>query len=473
MKKDININVVVIGGGPAGYSAAFRCSDLGLSTLIVEKYGVLGGTCLNVGCIPSKSLLHLASLIREIQDFSRYNINLGNTKKLDILKVMNWKENIVSNLVHGLKCMAKSRQVKILQGMAKFINKNLLEVTHNDSIYNIQFNYAIIATGSKSIKYPGISYEDNRILDSTKALNLSRIPKNFLIIGAGIIGLEMATIYSSFGSSVDIIDSSKIFFPSMDRDISNFFLDKTKQYFSIKLDTSLIKLNSTPTGVSVRIKNNNDSSVYDQIYENVLISIGRRANTDSLNLSAIGIEQDSLGFIKSDNQMRTNVSNIFAIGDVVGQPMLAHKGIHESHIAAEVISGKSHFFEPIVIPCVAYCDPEIAWTGMMEDQAKNSGISCRSVTVPWKFLGKAISSNCFDRGITKLIVDTNSNRIIGGVIVGKHAGEMLSQISLSIEMGCDIDDLALTIHAHPTLSESLHIAAQLFNGTTTDMINNK
>uniref|UniRef100_A0A451DF53 Dihydrolipoyl dehydrogenase n=1 Tax=Buchnera aphidicola (Cinara pseudotsugae) TaxID=2518978 RepID=A0A451DF53_9GAMM len=470
MKKNINVNVAVIGGGPAGYSAAFRCSDLGLSTIIIEKYGVLGGTCLNVGCIPSKSLLYLANLIREIQEFSKYNINLGNCDSLNIAQVMDWKSNIITKLNNGLYNLAKYRKVKILKGLATFLNKNTLQVVNNDITYNVQFEHAIIASGSTPKTLSNVSCVDSRIWNSTQALSCVSIPKKLLIIGAGIIGLEMATIYSALGSHVDIIDSSEKFFPSIDRDMGDLFIQYTKKYFSIHLNTSINNLVYTPQGIIIKTKSSNDV-LYNNLYDNVLISVGRVANIHNLNVSSVDIQLNSSGFIQVDNQMRTNVSNIFAIGDVIGAPMLAHKGIHEAHIAAEVIYGKKHFFEPRAIPCVAYCNPEIAWTGIMEEQAKLKGIKCRAVTVPWKFSGKAISSNCADRGITRLIVDTDHNRVIGGIIIGKHAGELLSEINLSIEMGCDIEDLALTIHPHPTLSESMNISAQLFHGTATDMIN--
>ncbi|VFP81433.1 dihydrolipoyl dehydrogenase [Buchnera aphidicola] len=472
MKKKICVNVVVIGGGPAGYSASFRCSDLGLSTIIIEKYGILGGTCLNVGCIPSKSLLHLTNLIKEIKEFSKYGINIGNNDPLDVSQIMKWKNNIIFKLNSGLESMAKYRKVDILPGIAKFLSKNELEVVHNNSIYNIHFDYAVIASGSSPIKLKNIDYKDKRIWNSTQALNFKIIPKNLLIVGSGIIGLEMASIFSSFGTKVDLIDNSERFFPMIDRDMSDIFLQYTKKYFNIYLNTSLINLKSSINGITINTKEKNNLLI-DKIYDNVLISIGRKANTHYLDLSSVGIKTNDFGFIIVDNQLRTNISNIFAIGDVSGPPMLAHKGIYEAHIVAEVISGKKYFFDPKVIPSVAYCDPEISWTGIMEEQANLQGINCRSAIVPWKFSGKAISSNCSDKGITKLIVDSDSNRIIGGIIIGRHAGELLSEISLSIEMGCDIEDLALTIHSHPTLSESINIAAQLFNGTATDMINKK
>ncbi|ABJ90609.1 dihydrolipoyl dehydrogenase [Buchnera aphidicola] len=471
MNKNINVNVVVIGGGPAGYSAAFRCSDLGFSTLIIEKYGILGGTCLNVGCIPSKSFLYLATLIKEIKEFSKYGIDLCANNKIDISKIMKWKDNIVLELSNGLKNMAEYRKIDILKGVAKFFKKNQLKVIlNNGKISYIKYDYAIIATGSKPITLSNFFSKDSRIWNSTHALNSDFIPKKLLIIGAGIIGLEMATIYSTLGSEVDIIDNSEKFFPLIDKDVSDVFLKYIQKYFSISLNTSILSSISDKDGILVNTKINHNT-YNSKMYHAILIAVGRTANTDCLDINIPGIKVDKYGFIQVDNQMRTNISNIFAIGDVVGQPMLAHKGMHEAHIAAEVIAGKKHFFDPKVIPCVAYCDPEIAWTGIMEEEAKNKGINCRSIIFPWKFLGKAISSNCSIPGLTKLIVDTNSNRIIGGVIIGKHAGELLSQINLSIEMGCDIEDIALTIHPHPSLSESINISAQLFNGTATDMIN--
>lgn len=470
MKKNINVDVVVIGGGPSGYSSAFRCSDLGLSTVIIEKYGTLGGTCLNVGCIPSKSLLHLAILIKEIQSFSKYGIELFNINSINIKNIMRWKNNIINNLSNGLNYLAKKRNINVIHGIAQFVNLNTIEIKNNNVHKIINFKYAILAIGSKPVKLLNIPYHDSRIWDSTNALDITNIPKRLLIIGAGVIGLEMATIYSSLGSSVEIIDNSFNFFSVIDNDVSIFFKNIIEKYYQINMNTTLHTVCVVPDGIIVKTSSN-DIISNEKLYDNILIATGRVANITSINLKDIGIKLNKFGFIDVNKQLRTNISHIFAIGDVIGQPMLAHKGIHEAHIVAEVISGKNHYFDPKVIPSVAYCDPEIAWIGLMEFQAKKLGISYRVISVPWNYSGRAMTSNCSQQGITKLIVNTQTKRIIGGVIIGRHAGELISQISLSIEMGCDIEDVALTIYPHPTLSETINIAAQAFNKTATDILN--
>lgn len=470
MKNNINIDVVIIGGGPSGYSSAFRCADLGLSAVIVEKYGVLGGTCLNVGCIPSKSLLHLATLIKETRSFLNHGIELFDIKKINMNNVLKWKNEIIISLSNGLKYLAQKRNVDIIRGIARFLNKNVIEVVNENIHYKINFKYAILAVGSKPVKIPNIPYNNPCIWNSTDALNISDIPKRLLIVGSGIIGLEMATIYSALGSHVDIIDNSAKFFPSIDSDISEMFIKYTKNDFDIKMNTSFTSMRIVSNGISV-ITHDKSNINSEELYDNVLIAIGRIANSDSINLEDVGIKLNKYGFVKIDSQLRTNISNIFAVGDLVGQPMLAHKGIYEAHIAAEVIAGKNHYFDPKVIPYVAYCDPEIAWTGVLEQNAKNLNIPFRAVSFPWNFSGRAISSNCSVFGKTKLIINTETKKIIGGIIIGRHAGELISQISLAIEMGCDVEDIALTIYPHPTLSESINIAAQTFNKTATDVLN--
>ncbi|AEH39726.1 pyruvate and 2-oxoglutarate dehydrogenase E3 component (dihydrolipoamide dehydrogenase) [Buchnera aphidicola (Cinara tujafilina)] len=470
MKKNINVDVVVIGGGPSGYSSAFRCADLGLSVVIIEKYGVLGGTCLNVGCIPSKSLLHLATLIKETKSFLQYDIELLNVNKINMNNIMKWKNDIIISLSNGLNYLAKKRNVDIIHGVASFIDINTVEVVCKDIHYIIYFNYAILAVGSKPVQIPNIPYGDARIWSSTHALNSINIPKRLLIIGAGIIGLEMATIYSALGSQIDIIDNSLEFFPGIDSDIRDIFIKYTKKDFMINMNTIINKIESLENGIMVTLQNNNKTT--DKIlYDNILIATGRIPNIDSINLQDINIKLNEFGFINVDLQLRTNISHIFAVGDVVGKPMLAHKGIYEAHIAAEVIAGKDHYFDPKVIPCVAYCDPEIAWTGILSKKAKELKIPCRIISIPWNFSGRAISSNCAAFGMTKLLIHEENKKIIGGIIIGRHAGELITQISLAIEMSCDIEDVALTIYPHPTLSESINIAAQVFNKTATDILN--
>ncbi|WP_075431831.1 dihydrolipoyl dehydrogenase [Buchnera aphidicola] len=470
MKKNISIDVIVIGGGPSGYSSAFRCSDLGLSTIIIEKYGVLGGTCLNVGCIPSKSLLHLATLIKETKSFLNYDIELFNVNKINMNHIMKWKNDIIFSLSNGLKYLAKKRNIDIIHGTAQFIDVNTIEVVCKDITYIISFNYAILAIGSKAVKIPNIPYQNPRIWSSTAALNSLKIPKRLLIIGAGIIGLEIATIYSTLGSQVDIIDNSTKFFPSIDSDISDIFIKYTKNDFRINMNSSIHEIKIVSNGILVKTKNNYDIN-REILYNNILIATGRVANVNAINLQDIGIKLNKFGFVNVDLQLRTNISNIFAVGDIVGQPMLAHKGIYEAHIAAEVISGKEHYFDPKVIPCVAYCDPEIAWTGILSQKAKELKIPFRCISVPWNYSGRAKSSNCESFGMTKLLIHEETKKIIGGIIIGRHAGELISQISLAIEMACDVEDIALTIYPHPTLSESINIAAQAFNKTATDILN--
>lgn len=470
MKKNINIDVAVIGGGPSGYSAAFRCSDLGLSVIIIEKELFLGGTCLNYGCIPSKSLLHLSTVIREVQEFKKYGVNLFQEKKIDISTIITWKNNIISTLSNGLKSVAGKRNIKILHGEAKFLDLNTILVNNQDVIYRLQFKNAIIATGSKPMILPDIPYKDPRIWNSTNALELSNIPENFLIIGAGIIGLEMASIYSALGSKIDLIERSNSFFSIIDQDIAHVLLNSISKKYSVHIGSNITNLESKKDGILVTIQDSKNLE-YKKLYNNILVAAGRIPNTDQLNILDIGVKIDNFGFIQVDKQLRTNISHIFSIGDVSGQPMLAHKGIHEAHIAAEVISGKNHYFEPNVIPSVAYCDPEIAWIGITEQSAKKMNIDYATSIVPWKFLGRAFASNCVNSGITKLIFSKKDRKILGGIILGRNAGELISNIGLAIEMGCDAEDLELTIYPHPTLSESLNIAAQVFNGTSTDIIN--
>ncbi|QJC35692.1 dihydrolipoyl dehydrogenase [Enterobacteriaceae endosymbiont of Donacia sparganii] len=470
MKNTINTQVVVIGGGPAGYSAAFRCSDLGLKTIIVENYPNLGGVCLNVGCIPSKTLLHIAKIIKENQNFFKKGI-FNNKIEININNIIKLKKNIINKLTNGLKFLAKNRNVDIINGMSFFETENCLNVINKKNI-QILFENAIIATGSKPVKLPFIPYEDNRIWNSTDALLLEKIPKKMMILGSGIIGLEMATIYQAFGSDIDIIDISDNFLPEVDNDIINVYKKTVKNKFNFILGTKVISIDNSQNLLQVHMTNDNNRSIYSKKYDIILIAIGRKPNSNYINkkLNKILINND--GFINVDNQMRTNIPNIYAIGDVIGHPMLAHKGIHEGHLAAEVISGKNHYFVPKVIPSIAYTNPEISWVGITEKDAIKNNIDYKISSFPWTALGRAVSSNEED-GLTKLVVEKNSNRIIGGSIIGYNAGELLGEIGLAIEMGCDIEDIALTIHAHPTLYESIGIAAEIYTGSVTDILNNK
>ncbi|ACL30026.1 dihydrolipoyl dehydrogenase [Buchnera aphidicola str. APS (Acyrthosiphon pisum)] len=470
MNKKIYTQVVVIGSGPAGYSAAFRCADLGLDTVLIERYDKLGGVCLNVGCIPSKTLLHIAKVIKEAKELHKTGVSF-NKPDIDIKKIKNWKQHIVNKLTDGLSSMRKKRKIRIFQGHAIFETDKSLCVTNTEDKFTIFFDNAIIATGSKPIKIPSIPHDDIRIWDSTDALSLKKIPNNFLIIGSGIIGLEMATIYSALGSKVDIIDRFNHFLPVIDEDISSIYKKSINQQFNLMLNTHIDK---------VEVKK--DALIVDMIHENipkknilydaVLVAIGRTPNIDSLGLDRIGLKINNFGFIQVNNQLKTNIPHIYAIGDVAGTPMLAHKGVHEGHIAAEVISGKNHYFEPKVIPSIAYTDPEIAWVGLSEKEAKQENINYEVAIFPWNASGRAIASNC-SIGKTKLIFNKQNNKIIGGSIVGSNAGELIGEVGLAIEMGCDAEDIALTIHAHPTLSESIGLSAEVFQGTVTDVLNFK
>jgi len=470
MHQKIYAQVVVIGSGPSGYSAAFRCADLGLNTILIERYDKLGGVCLNVGCIPSKTLLHIAKVIKEAKELHKTGVSFSEPV-IDIKKIQNWKNNIINKLTNGLSNMRQKRKIRIFQGNAVFDTDKSLLVKSKGDEFTIFFDSVIIATGSKPIKIPSIPYEDTRIWDSTDALLLKNIPNRFLIIGSGIIGLEMATIYSALGSKVDIIDRFNHFLPSVDKDITDIYIKSINQRFNLMLNTHIDKVKIKENGLVVdMVQDGFDKKNIS--YDAILVAIGRTPNIDTLGLDKIGLKINSLGFIDVDNQLRTNISHIYAIGDVTGIPMLAHKGVHEGHIAAEVIFGKKHYFEPKVIPSIAYTEPEIAWVGFNEKQAKKDNIDYEIATFPWSASGRAIASNC-SLGMTKLIFDKKNNKIIGGAIVGANAGELIGEVGLAIEMGCDAEDIALTIHAHPTLYESIGLSAEVFQGTVTDILNSK
>ncbi|MCW5197765.1 dihydrolipoyl dehydrogenase [Buchnera aphidicola] len=468
MNKEINTNLVVIGGGPAGYSAAFRASDLGIKTILIEKNKVLGGVCLNEGCIPSKTLLHFAKFLQEYKEFMSLNI-IFNTPKFDLKKLNIWKKNIIKNMNFGLDILARQRNVKIITGEVSFINENRIIVNNglNTNCF-INFKNIIIASGSRSIKLPNIKSSDKRVWYSTEALKIPFIPDRMLIVGGGIIGLEMATVYSSLGSIVDVIENSNSILPSVDVDITNFFIKTVQDRFNIMLKSSIQNINFLKDSILVTIKTENTIKKIN--YDIILVSIGRFPNTDSLKLNNTEVQLNEHKYIITDQQCRTNVSNIFAIGDVSGHPMLAHKGIYEGHIAAEVISGKNHFFDTKIIPNVCYTDPEIAWVGITEKEAENKNIQYSVSVFPWNISGRAHASNS-SMGKTKLIFNKNTRQIIGGSIIGRNAGELLGEITLAIEMGCDVSDISLTMHAHPTLYESINSASKIFEGTVTDLLN--
>ncbi|CAL4320159.1 dihydrolipoyl dehydrogenase [Buchnera aphidicola] len=467
-KKVINTNLAIIGGGPAGYSAAFRASDLGIKTILIEKKPVLGGVCLNVGCIPSKALLHFSKFLKEYDEFCDLEI-FSHKLSFNLKKLNLWKKNIIRKMNHGLKILADKRQLKVIHGEASFINKKEIFIKHKDSNINVQCKNIIIASGSTPIKLSSIDNENKNIWNSTDALKIPFIPRKMLIIGGGIIGLEMATVYSSLGAKIDIIENSDRILPSCDLDVSSFFINSINKKFNLLLDTYIEKIESLDSKFFVKTKKN--GIYYENKYDVILVSIGRFPNTN-LNLTNVNIDLDKRGFIITDQQCRTNIKNIFAIGDVSGNPMLAHKGIYEGHIAAEVISGKNHFFDTNIIPNICYTDPEIAWVGMGEEEAIKNDIEYEKSIFPWSVSGRACVSNS-SYGMTKLIFDKNTKKIIGGSIVGRNAGELLGEITLGIEMGCDVSDISLTIHAHPTLYESINSAAKISEGTITDLLNLK
>ncbi|MCW9709617.1 dihydrolipoyl dehydrogenase [Avibacterium sp. 21-586] len=469
MNKEIKTQVVVLGAGPAGYSAAFRCADLGLDTVIVERYSTLGGVCLNVGCIPSKALLHVAKVIEEAKSLAEHGIVFGEPHT-DIDKIRGWKEKVINQLTGGLAGMAKMRKVQVVNGYGKFSGPNTIIVAGEEGETTIHFDNAIIAAGSRPIQLPFIPHEDPRIWDSTDALKLKEVPQNLLIMGGGIIGLEMGTVYHSLGSNIDVVEMFDQVIPAADKDIVQIYTKRIEKKFNLLLETKVTAVEAKEDGIYVSMEGKaaNETRRYDA----VLVAIGRTPNGKLIDANVAGVEVDDRGFIHTDKQMRTNVPHIFAIGDIVGQPMLAHKGVHEGHVAAEVIAGQKHYFDPKVIPSIAYTEPEVAWVGKTEKECKAEGINYEVAKFPWAASGRAIASDCAD-GLTKLIFDKDTHRIIGGAIVGTNGGELLGEIGLAIEMGCDAEDLALTIHAHPTLHESVGLAAEVFEGSITDLPNPK
>ena len=469
MSKEIKAQVVVLGSGPAGYSAAFRCADLGLETVLVERYSTLGGVCLNVGCIPSKALLHVSKVIEEAKAMAEHGVVFGEPTT-DISKIRIWKEKVVDQLTGGLNGMAKMRKVTVVNGFGKFTGPNTIQVEGEEST-TVTFDNAIIAAGSRPIKLPFIPHEDPRIWDSTDALELKEVPEKLLIMGGGIIGLEMGTVYHSLGSKVDVVEMFDQVIPAADKDIVKVFTKRIKDKFKLMLETKVTAVEAKEDGIYVSMEGKKAPAEAER-YDAVLVAIGRVPNGALIDAEKAGIEVDERGFINVDKQMRTNVPHIHAIGDVVGQPMLAHKGVHEGHVAAEVISGKKHYFDPKVIPSIAYTEPEVAWVGKTEKEAKAEGINYEVSTFPWAASGRAIASDCAD-GMTKMIFDKDTHRVIGGAVVGTNGGELLGEIGLAIEMGCDAEDIALTIHAHPTLHESVGLAAEVFEGSITDLPNKK
>lgn len=466
---DVTCQVMVLGSGPGGYTAAFRAADLGLKVVLVERYPTLGGVCLNVGCIPSKALLHTAKVITEAEETERHGLSFGKPN-IDLDKLRDWKSNdVVNKLTGGLAQMAKARGVTVITGLGKFTSPNQIAVTAEDGkVTLVGFENAIIAAGSQATKFPGAP-DDERIMDSTGALALADIPGRMLVVGGGIIGLEMGTVYDALGTKVSVVEFMDGLIPGADRDLIRPLQKRMEKRFeSIMVSTKVSKLEAKADGIYVDFEGAN-APKETQKYDRVLVSIGRRPNGKNIGAEHAGVAVDERGFIAVDKQMRTNVPHIFAIGDIVGQPMLAHKATHEAKVAAEVIAGHKVEFVASVIPSVAYTDPEIAWVGLTETDAKAKGIEYEKASFPWAASGRALSI-ARTEGATKLIFDKDTHRVIGAGIVGINAGELLAEAVLAIEMGADAHDLGLTIHAHPTLSETVCFAAELKEGTITDML---
>lgn len=471
-QNPIQAKVVVLGSGPGGYTAAFRAADLlGEGVVLVERYPDIGGVCLNVGCIPSKALLHVAEIINETKHMNEMGIEFG-TPKLSLDKIREFKQKTVKKLTGGLGQLAKMRKIQVVTGVGQFTSPNTLEVTNKEGAkQTIQFENAIIAAGSSVIKLPFLP-DDPRIIDSTGALELKQIPKRMLVIGGGIIGMEMACVYSALGSKISVVELTEFILPGVDKDIATPLHKMVKnKYENIWLKTKVTKVEAKADGLWVTFEGENAPKAPER-FDGVLSAVGRKPNGQSLGCDKAGVKVDERGFIPVDKQQRTNVSHIFAIGDIVGQPMLAHKAIPEGRVAAEVIAGKKHYFDPKVIPSIAYTDPEVAWVGVTEAQAKEQNIDYGVGVYPWAALGRSLCLGR-DEGLTKMIFDNQTHRVIGAGIVGPRAGDLIAEVALAIEMGCEAEDIALTIHAHPTLSETIGLATEVYEGTVTDIMNKK
>jgi dihydrolipoamide dehydrogenase len=464
-KADFECEVLVLGSGPGGYTAAFRAADLGQKVVLVERHKTLGGVCLNVGCIPSKALLHVAKVIDEAADFGAHGVKFG-APSVDLGGVRSWKENVVKRLTTGLTGLARQRKVVVVRGVGKFASPQTLAVETAEGTKIVRFAKAIIAAGSEPIA-PGFIPKDPRIWDSTGALELFNIPKRLLVLGGGIIGLEMATVYDALGSKISVIEMMDQLIPGVDRDIVAPLARRVeKRYEKIRLKTKVTGVEAKEDGLHVAFEGP-DGTGHD-VFDAMLVSVGRRPNGGSLGAEAAGVAVDERGFISVDKQMRTNVSHIFAIGDIVGQPMLAHKGSHEGKVAAEVASGHKSAFDAKVIPSVAYTDPEVAWVGPTEIELKAKSVKFGRAVFPWAASGRSLSLGR-DEGLTKTLWDEASGRLIGCGIVGPNAGDLISEAALAIEMGCDAEDIGLTVHPHPTLSETFAFSAEAFAGTLTDL----
>lgn len=467
VEGEIECEVLVLGAGPGGYTAAFRAADLGKKVVLVEKHSTLGGVCLNVGCIPSKALLHVAKVINEAEEISHHGVDFGKPK-LDIDKIRGFKSGVVNKLTGGLNVLSKQRKVQLLQGLAKFTSAYTLSLETAEGTKTIRFENAIIAAGSASFKVPGFPFDDPRVIDSTGALELKDIPDKLLVVGGGIIGLEMAEVYSTLGSEVTVVELGDGLIPGADRDVVRVLEQRIKKrYKAIYTSTKCAKVEAKKDALHVTFEGASAPTEV-QKFDKVLVAAGRRPNGKSIGAEAAGVLVNDGGFIPVDKQCRTNVGHIYAIGDVVGQPMLAHKATHEGRVAAENCAGLKSFFDARVIPGIAYTDPEVAWMGVTEAEAKAQGLAIEVGKFPWAASGRALG-NGRDDGFTKIITDKNTHKIIGAAIVGVNAGELLAETVLALEMDCDIHDIALTVHAHPTLSESVAFACEIIDGSITDL----
>jgi dihydrolipoamide dehydrogenase len=462
---DHSTQVVVIGSGPGGYAAAFRAADLGLQTTLVERYATLGGVCLNVGCIPSKALLHAAKVVAETEEMAEHGISFGEPR-VDLPRLAEWKDSVVGRLTGGLAGLARQRKVTVVQGTAQFASDHVLNVTGEEGETTIGFDHAIIAVGSSAARLPFLP-EDPRIMDSTGALQLADVPERLLVIGGGIIGLEMATVYDALGSQVTVVELLDGLMPGADRDLVRPLQRRVeKRYAAIHLSTRVTAVQADDDGLTVTF--DGAGAPEAQTFDRILLAVGRTPNGGTVGAEKAGVAVDERGFIAVDAQRRTNVEHIFAIGDVVGEPMLAHKATHEGKTAAEVIAGENVVFEPRGIPSVAYTDPEVAWIGLTETAASEQGIAFEKGTFPWAASGRALGLGR-DEGVTKLLVDPETRQVLGAGIVGPNAGDLISEVALALELGADAEDIGLTIHPHPTLSETVAFSAEAVEGTITDL----
>jgi dihydrolipoamide dehydrogenase len=466
-RGDVHAAVVVLGSGPGGYAAAFRAADLGLDVVMVERYPILGGVCLNVGCIPSKALLHVAKVIAEAETAGAHGVAFG-TPEIDLDALRSWKEGVVAKLTGGLKQMAKGRKVQVVTGEARFTGPNMLAVLGADGeTTTVSFDSAIVAAGSRSVQLAGIPHDDPRVMDSTGALELADVPERLLVVGGGIIGLEMAAVYDALGSQVTVVELADGLIPGADRDLVKPLAKRIgARYAAIHLETKVDRIEAKDDGLHATFS----GDVADAVFDRVLVAVGRIPNGASLGLEHADVHVDERGFVAVDAQQRTNIGHIYAIGDVAGGPMLAHKATAEGHVAAEVIAGHAAAFEPRGIPSVAYTDPEVAWVGLTETEAAEQSIAYEKSVFPWSASGRALAIDGAD-GLTKLLRDPQTGRVLGAGIVGPHAGDLIAEPGFALEMGADVADLGLTIHAHPTLSETIMLAAEIADGTITDLPN--